>query len=132
MVPNGHPWTRRRTPVGAAELAATPLVCREPGSGTRQALTAALDAALPGVRQADPVLELAGPPRCGRPIIAGAGPGALSSLAVADDIALGRLRPVAVSGVELVRDLRAVWSGGPYPPGGPVRDLVSIAARTNG
>jgi DNA-binding transcriptional LysR family regulator len=132
VVSNGHPWTRRRGPISAAELAATPLVCREAGSGTRQTLTSALETALPGVRQAEPALELAGTASVKAAIIAGAGPGALSSLAVADDIALGRLRPVAVSGVELVRSLRAVWSGGPYPPGGPVRDLVSIAARMNG
>jgi len=29
-----HPWARRRSPVGPAELAATPLVEREAGSGT--------------------------------------------------------------------------------------------------
>jgi DNA-binding transcriptional LysR family regulator len=129
VVPSGHPWARRRRTVTAAELAATPLVTREPGSGTRQALTAALAAALPGVTQVPPALELTGTAAVKAAIVAGAGPGALSSLAVADDIALGRLCPVAVSGVDLVRRLRAVWSGGPHPLAGPVRDLVSLAAR---
>ena len=32
------PWARRRTPLAAAELAATPLILREEGSGTRQVL----------------------------------------------------------------------------------------------
>ncbi len=130
VVPGDHPWARRRTPVTVAELAATPLVSREPGSGTRQALSAALAAALPGIPQAAPVLELTGTASVKAAIIAGAGPGALSSLAVADDITLGRLYPVAVTGVTLVRNLRAVWSGGPNPPAGPARDLLAIAERT--
>jgi DNA-binding transcriptional LysR family regulator len=130
VVSGAHPWARRRAPITAAELAATPLVAREPGSGTRQALAAALDAALPGTPQAAPVLELTGTASVKAAIIAGAGPGALSSLAVADDLTLGRLRPVAVTGVDLIRKLRAVWAGGPQPPTGPIHDLVAIAART--
>lgn len=38
----GHVWARRRRPLEAAELAATPLILREKGSGTRQVLDAAL------------------------------------------------------------------------------------------
>src|SRR5699024_8558870 len=41
-VPPTHPWSRRRTPLSVAELAATPLVVREPGSGTRTTLDLAL------------------------------------------------------------------------------------------
>ena len=48
----GHPWARRRSPLAAAELAATPLILREEGSGTRQVL----DAALGGL--ARPLIEL--------------------------------------------------------------------------
>ncbi len=39
-----HSWARRRCPVPAPELAATPLILRERGSGTRQVLDAALRA----------------------------------------------------------------------------------------
>ncbi|MDA5147046.1 LysR family transcriptional regulator [Streptomyces sp. AD681] len=129
VVDPGHPWARRRTAVSAAELAATPLVTREAGSGTREALAAALDAAVPGVPQAAPVLELAGTTAVKSAIAAGAGPGALSSLAVEDDLTLGRLCAAPVAGVALVRDLRAVWAGGTQPPRGPVRDLVALASR---
>src|SRR5579875_1565688 len=38
VVPRGHPWARRSTPIDAAELAATRLVHREAASGTRAAL----------------------------------------------------------------------------------------------
>lgn len=42
VVAPGHPWARRRTALLAAELAATPLVVRERGSGTRETLDLAL------------------------------------------------------------------------------------------
>jgi DNA-binding transcriptional LysR family regulator len=130
VVAPGHPWARRRSPVTAAELAATPLVTREEGSGTREALEAALASADPGRVPGPPALELAGTASVKSAIVAGAGPGALSSLAVADDLTLGRLCAVPVCGLDLVRDLRAVWAGGAQPPQGPVRDLIAIAART--
>jgi DNA-binding transcriptional LysR family regulator len=130
VVDPGHPWARRTSPVTAAELAATPLVMREEGSGTREALAAALGAVVPHVPQADPVLELTGTASVKSAIAAGAGPGALSSLAGADDLTLGRLSAVPVSGVDLVRELRAVWTGGAQPPRGPVRDLIALASRT--
>ncbi|MFI6345946.1 LysR family transcriptional regulator [Streptomyces sp. NPDC050560] len=129
VVAAGHPWARRTSPVTAARLAATPLVMREEGSGTREALAAALLDAVPGTPQAAPVLELTGTASVKSAILAGAGPGALSSLAVADDIALGRLHAVPVTGVDLVRELRAVWAGGTQPPQGPVRDLITLASR---
>ncbi|RBY76114.1 LysR family transcriptional regulator [Geodermatophilus sp. TF02-6] len=129
VVPLGHPWARRRTPVDVAQLAGTPLVSREVGSGTRQAFEHAVAAQLAGdVPLAPPALELSNAAAVRAAIIAGAGPGALSSLAVADDLALGRLRTVDVPGLDLRRQLRAVWLGPPVPPAGAVRDLVAVAA----
>ncbi|MFT4086635.1 MAG: LysR family transcriptional regulator, partial [Gordonia sp. (in: high G+C Gram-positive bacteria)] len=49
-----HPWARRRMPPTADELAATPLLVREPGSGTRTTL----DLALGDHDRAEPLLEL--------------------------------------------------------------------------
>jgi DNA-binding transcriptional LysR family regulator len=120
-----HPWTRRRTPLTAAELAGTALVTREEGSGTRQAL----DVALSDHGTTPPILQLSGTASVKAAIIAGAGAGALSSLAVSDDVALGRLRVVPVTGLALVRQLKAVWIGPKQPPAGAVRALVEIAAR---
>ena len=61
-------------------------------------------------------------------IAAGVAPGAMSKLAVADDLTLGRLVAVSVKDLNLTRSLRAVWRHGNNPPAGPVRSLVSLAA----
>lgn len=123
VVPPGHPWSRR--PVGAAELATTPLVAREAGSGTRQAVERALADAVPGGGVA-PALELSTTAAVRSAVLAGAGAGVLSELAVRDDVEAGRLVRVAVEGLSLQRRLRAVWPDGP-PPAGPARDLLRIA-----
>lgn len=129
VVAPGHPWASRRAPVEAATLAATPLVTRERGSGTREALDAALAAALhdPDV-SVEPALELATTAAVRAAVLTGVAPAVLSALVVADDLAAGRLVEVTLAGVDLTRSLRAVWSGGRTPPAGPVRDLVAVAA----
>jgi DNA-binding transcriptional LysR family regulator len=125
VAPPGHPWTRRRTPIPAAELAATRLVQREPTSGTRTWLETAL--ATHGPMPA-PLLELSTSSGVRSAVAAGAGPAVLSSLAVDDDVRAGRLARVAVAGVDLERPLRAVWVRG-QRPSGPAADLLLIARR---
>ncbi len=124
VVPPGHPWSRRHVTVTAAELAETRLVQREPTSGTRTALEAAL---APRVT-APPVLELSTTSAVRRAAAAGAGPAVLSVLAVRDDIAAGRLVEVPVPGLDLERNLRAVWRRG-QQLSAPARDLLSVAHR---
>ncbi len=125
VVPTGHPWSRRRSPLAAGELAATRLVHREPTSGTRTALETALVGHGP---LAVPLLELSSTTAVRSAVLAGAGPAVLSSLAVQDDLKHRRLAQVAVAGVDLTRALRAVWPSGQRPTG-PARDLLAIAAR---
>jgi molybdate transport repressor ModE-like protein len=125
-----HPWSRRRTPVTAQELARTPLVTREPGSGTRQTLEQLLIASgIANSRISPPRVELSSTAAVRTAIAAGTAPGVLSSLAIADDLALGRLAMVATTGIPLRRQLSAVWSNGAHPPHGPAQDLVAIAMR---
>lgn len=109
VVPPGHPWCRRRSPVDAADLAATRLVQREPTSGTRISLERALHEFAPLAR---PLLELSTSTAVRSAVAAGAGPAVLSDLAVRDDVAAGRLVQVAVRGVDLTRRLRAIWPAG--------------------
>jgi len=126
IVPPDHTWVRRSKGVNPAELSQTPLVVREQGSGTRDSLTAALRAVLGhDVQQARPVLELSSSVAVRGAVLAGAGPAVMSRLAVADDLAIGRLRSVAVPELDLRRDLRAIWTGERTPPAGAVRDLLN-------
>ncbi|WP_405425941.1 LysR family transcriptional regulator [Streptomyces erythrochromogenes] len=121
-----HPWARRTRGVEAAELAATPLILRERGSGTRQVLDAAL-AGHGGL--AAPLLELASTTAVKAAALGGAGPCVLSELAVVDELAARRLVEVPVTGAELGRALRAVWPAGARPAG-PARDLLSLTRGT--
>ncbi|GGW49832.1 transcriptional regulator [Streptomyces lucensis JCM 4490] len=115
----GHPWARRGRPVTAQELAATPLILRERGSGTRQVL----DAALGGL--ARPLIELSSTTAVKASAVSGAGPSVLSELAVGEELAMRRLVGIPVEGVPLRRDLRAVWPTG-HRPTGPARELLSL------
>jgi DNA-binding transcriptional LysR family regulator len=128
VVAPGHRWARRSRPLRPAELAGTPLVARETGSGTRRVLESALAAVLPAEAElAAPSLELSSTASIRGAVLAGAGAAVLSDLAVRDDLATGRLVQVAVQGLSLRRVLRGVWAGGPTPAG-PARDLLRIAA----
>jgi DNA-binding transcriptional LysR family regulator len=115
----GHPWARRRGPLPLAEVAATPLVMREAGSGTRDTLTDHLAAQHPPLT-ARIAMELGTSAAVRSAIAAGVGPGVLSRLAVRDDLVLGRLVAVEVAGPPLTRQLTAVWRHDldPLPPEG--------------
>ncbi|SED04442.1 ModE molybdate transport repressor domain-containing protein [Streptomyces sp. 3213] len=114
-----HPWARRRRPVPATELASTPLILREKGSGTRQVL----DAALGGL--ARPLIELSSTTAVKASAVSGAGPAVLSELAVGEELSTRRLVRIPVEGLTLARDLRAVWPTG-HRPTGPARELLSL------
>lgn len=126
VVAGSHPWARRRRPLTAAELAITPLVVREPGSGTRETVDTALRKA--GVGPAKPLLELGSASAVRNAVIAGAGPAVISELDVARDVADRRLVPVAVDGVDFGRELRAVWPAG-RRLAGPAAALLALAVR---
>ncbi|MFE0355033.1 LysR family transcriptional regulator [Streptomyces nigra] len=115
----GHAWARRRRPLDATELAATPLILREKGSGTRQVL----DAALGGL--ARPLIELSSTTAVKAAAVSGAGPAVLSELAVGEELSMRRLVAIPLAGVSLARDLRAVWPTG-HRPVGPARELLSL------
>lgn len=114
-----HPWARRRTPLSAAELAATPLILREQGSGTRQVL----DTALGGL--ARPLIEVSSTTAVKAAAVSGAGPAVLSELALGEELSARRLVSIPLDGVRLRRDLRAVWPTG-HRPTGPARDLLAL------
>ncbi|MEU6244277.1 LysR substrate-binding domain-containing protein [Streptomyces sp. NPDC047024] len=114
-----HPWARRSRPLDPGELAATPLILRERGSGTRQVL----DAALGGL--ARPLIELSSTTAVKAAAVGGAGPSVLSELAVGEELATRRLVGIPVAGLALRRELRAVWPTG-HRPTGPARELLAL------
>jgi DNA-binding transcriptional LysR family regulator len=124
----GHPWARRRGPLSLAEVAATPLVMREAGSGTRDTLTDHLAAQDPPLR-AQIAMELGTSAAVRSAIAAGVGPGVLSRLAVRDDLVLGRLVAVEVVGPPLTRRLTAVWRPDHDPLAPEASRLLSVAQR---
>jgi DNA-binding transcriptional LysR family regulator len=119
-----HPWAGRRRPLRPDELAATELVLRETGSGTRQTLVRALGRA--GATLGESHLELASTAAVKSAAASGAAPAVLSDLAVTSEVATGTLVAVPVD-LDLSRSLRAVWPAG-VALAGPAADLVRLAA----
>ncbi|MEQ3549389.1 LysR family transcriptional regulator [Pseudonocardia nematodicida] len=124
LVAPGHPWAGGAG-IDAAELAATPLVTRRAGTGARPAVDAVL-AAVPGNGPAAPARELAANSAVLAAVRGGDGPAVLPRLAAAADLAAGTLVEVPVRGVDLTREIRAVWPEGTSPRG-TARDLLRIA-----
>lgn len=114
-----HPWARRKS-VGIDELAATALVQREPGSGTRTTYENTVHPTAP------PLLELSSVTAIKSAVVSGNTPSVLSSLAVASDIRDGRLVHIHIDGLSMSRQLRAVWNSQSSPTG-PSRDFLDIA-----
>jgi molybdate transport repressor ModE-like protein len=128
VVGRHHPWSRRRKPLSARELAAAPLLMREAGSGTREVLTAEL--ARHGL-EVRPAVELGSTTAIKAAAIAGSGPAVLSSLAVAGELRSGELIPVPCAELRLERVIRAVWAAG-RPPTGAAASLIGIAQAHQG
>ncbi|BDZ43077.1 LysR family transcriptional regulator [Paraoerskovia sediminicola] len=123
VVAAGHPWARRRQ-VTVPQLLAGGLVVRERGSGTREILERALEAAgekLPGH------LPYLGSTAALVTAVRHSGAVAVvSGLAVADAVAAGALVRVPVPGIDLQRSLRAVWKDGSSLPAA-VRRIAAVA-----
>ena len=110
VVPPDHPWAKRRRRVTMDELAETPLVMREKGSGTREALEQALTDTGHGAPVS--VLELGSTSAVRSAVLTGNSPTVISRLAVAGEVSSGQLVEVKVAGLAIERDLRAVWPVG--------------------
>jgi DNA-binding transcriptional LysR family regulator len=100
-----HPLANR-SELSPAELAATPLLIRELGSGTRTTLEQAYQAL--GL-QPHIAMALGNSEALKRSLLAGQAVAWISELAVQDELHSGQLRCLAVSGMSISRDLHAVW-----------------------
>ncbi len=106
VVARNHPWTKRRA-VSLDTLAATALILRERGSGTRDALESALTDL--GHDSPTSALELGSNAAVRAAVLAGHSPTVLSDRAVEADLAAGSLIQIDVPGLHIERRLRAVW-----------------------
>lgn len=121
-----HPWARRRTPVALDELAGTPLIVREPGSGTREALDRILSGATE--QPVRPLMVLDANAAIRGAVLADVGPAMLSAVTVRTELTEGLLVEVPVTGANLHRTLHAVWPEGRKLVG-PAEDLLHVALR---
>ena len=118
-----HEWAKRRGPISVEELAATRLLVREPGSGTRETIENAL--ATNGL-SLSVCLVMASNTALKSAALARMGPVVLSELALAPELATGQLSRVQLSDLQLRRPLNAVWRRD-EPPSSGVAALLRAA-----
>lgn len=141
VVAPGHPWARRRQPLPLRTLAATPLIVREQGSGTRDAVREILHRsagtaagrvpAQPASREepAPPAAELGSTTAIKSAVSTGYAPAVLSRLAVSAELDDRRLISVPLEEPALLRRrFRAVWLR-ETPPVGPAATLLTLISR---
>lgn len=97
-----------RDVINPRQLAQGPLIMREKGSGTRDRLEQAL--AHVGIRQMNVKAELGSTSAIKAALAGSSGFAVLSNLAVESEIERGTLVRIQVSGINLRRDLYAIWS----------------------
>ncbi|MFR9768446.1 LysR substrate-binding domain-containing protein [Nocardia sp. SC052] len=125
VVAPGHRWAHRRRPVTLRELATTPLLWREPGSGTRDTVWEILDAECQPAR---PAAELGSAAAIVASARAGVAPAVLSRLIAAPDLDSAALVEVPTAdSVVLTREFRVIWRR-QAPPSGPAEALARCAA----
>lgn len=109
VVSPDHPWADRQVPLTPRDLAATPLVVREQGSGTRRTLELALTLTGGDLPTVEPAAVLSTTSAIRAAVLAGVAPAVLSAVTVEDDLSRGTLTRVPVTGLALSRPLTALW-----------------------
>lgn len=122
-----HPWAKRRSPLPMETLAATPLIVREHGSGTRDAVWEVMRR----VREpAQPAAELGSTAAIKAAVATGESPAVLSRLVVDTEIHDQRLVVVPLAdAAAFPRQFRAIWRR-ETPPVGPAAALLRLAGRS--
>lgn len=115
-----HEWTRRAYAPSVEELASTPLVLREAGSGTRETFDRALGAEPRFALEVSSTSALVGA------AVNGVGPAVVSEVAVRSLLDSGVLAEIATD-LDLRRPLLAIWREDETLRS-PATDLVAIAA----
>ncbi|HNA99622.1 MAG TPA: LysR family transcriptional regulator [Marmoricola sp.] len=119
LVTPDHPWAHSASPITQAVLSSTPMVQREPGSGTRRTFEQALGARGLVAMEASSTNAVLTATR------SGIGPGVVSAIAAETDLNAGRLVGVPTE-LDLRRPLRAIWRAG-VRLRGPALQLLDVA-----
>lgn len=128
VVAASYPLAARAT-VAPRDLLDAPLLLREKGSGTRGVFLRALADALGSPTVEPPhATALGSTATILATVRAGGGIGVVSARAVAVDVAAGVLVELDCPGLDLRRQLRAVWQG--RRPSGLAADLIGVAGQT--
>jgi DNA-binding transcriptional LysR family regulator len=106
-VPRAHPWMSRQEAT-LEELRAQPLVVREPGSGSREALERALETAGTSLADMDVIAEMGSTGAIKQAVKAGVGVSIISRRAVEDESRLGLLGCVTIRELKLARQFYVV------------------------
>ena len=102
IVPARHPWASKKK-IALALLLTEPYIAREQGSGTLQSLKESLKRKGHDGGELNIVAEMGSTEAIRQGIKEGIGVSILSTLAIAEDLASGRLKAVAVEGLDLTR-----------------------------
>jgi DNA-binding transcriptional LysR family regulator len=109
-----HPLAARNGPIDPGALTKMTLLVREPGSGTREVVAAALEQA--GVHAGE-AIEIGSTEAIKQLVASGFGVAIVSVAAARDQIALGVLKPVEMAGLAISRPLyRLRVTGRSLPP----------------
>jgi DNA-binding transcriptional LysR family regulator len=111
IVSPGHPFTRRDE-ISPDELAGEPLIFREETSGTQRSLESHLARAGMDIKKLAPDLVLGTTQAVVTAIEGGAGIAFVSNLAIKKGLALGLVKEVKVTGLELKRDFYCIYRQG--------------------
>jgi DNA-binding transcriptional LysR family regulator len=102
VVPVRHPWAAKKK-IALASLLAEPYIARERGSGTLQSLQESLMRLGHAAEELNIVAEMGSTEAIRQGIKEGAGVSILSTLAISEDLASGRLKALTVEGLDLTR-----------------------------
>jgi DNA-binding transcriptional LysR family regulator len=102
IVPRGHRWASKKK-IALPQLLTEPYIARERGSGTLQSLQESLRREGHDTAELNIVAEMGSTEAIRQGIKDGMGVSIMSTLAVAEEIASGRLKAVAVEGLDLTR-----------------------------